>query len=342
MVRKLKCGIIGFGYMGEIRRCVIEEHPDLELVGICDPDSTKRGAVQGCPTFESFHQLLEKDLDAVFVCAPNRYAPEICIQSLKKGKHVFCEKPPGRDKQDILNIIQAEHPPLKLMFGFNHRFHPGIVRAKILVDSGRYGKILSMRGVYGKSGGSRFRESWRNNKEISGGGILLDQGIHMLDLFRHFCGDFEWIKCFASNIFWGFDIEDNAFVLLQNKKGQTASLHSSATLWKHTFQLNIILENAYLVVEGFLSKTGSYGREKLIVGKREFEDETEALGNPSEEVTYFDKDISWTMEVQEFVRSIQENRPVVHSSSKDALAAMEIVEKAYQDAKLNSKDERPL
>ena len=227
------------------------------------------------------------------------------------------------------NSIKEE---LKLMFGFNHRFHPGVIQAKTIVESARLGPIIGLRGIYGKSGGIHFRDSWRSDKQTSGGGILLDQGIHMLDLFCHFCGDFEYVKCFVGNSFWNFDIEDNAFLILQNRKGQSACLHSSATLWKHTFRLDIMLEEGYLVVEGFLSKTGSYGREKLIVGRRQFEDEATAIGNPTEEVTYFDRDESWNLEVEEFVGYIEHHAPVVSGSSRDALRVMEIIDKAYRDA----------
>ena len=291
-----------------------------------------RAKVDDCVSFESFEQLMAQDVDAIFVCTPNCYSPEICIKSLEAGKHVFCEKPPGRNLDDVSRIIAAETLGTKLMFGFNHRFHPGIVKAKVIVDSGRLGKILSMRGIYGKSGGINYDKSWRNNKGISGGGILLDQGIHMLDLFRYFCGDFQQIKCFATNAYWDFDIEDNAMVILANDKGQNAMLHSSATQWKHTFHITVILENGYLIVEGLLSKTGSYGREKLVMARKQFEDEAEAVGNPSEEITYFDRDLSWELEVGEFVKCIVQNRPVSVSNSEDALKVMEIIAKAYEDA----------
>ena len=331
--KKIRCGIVGYGYMGEIRRGVIERHPDLELLGICEINEASRRKIKGCKIFDSFEKLLREHLDAVFVCTPNRFSPSICIESMKAGKHVFCEKPPGRDVQDIKNIIEHENPSTKLMFGFNHRFHPGIMKAKVMVDSGRLGKVIGLRGIYGKSGGVHFPKSWRNNKTISGGGILLDQGIHMLDLFRHFCGDFESVKCFLGNSFWKFDIEDNAYVILQNKKGQSAFCHSSATFWKHTFRINIMMEEGYLIVEGLLSKTGSYGREKIVVGKRQFEDETESVGNPTEEVTYFDRDLSWDLEVEEFLNCIKENKKVTMSSSQDALKVMEMIENAYADAK---------
>jgi len=327
----LKAAIIGYGYMGEIRKRVIESHELLELVGICDSDANKREKIKNIPTFSSFDGLLETDPDIVFVCTPNSFSPDFCVKSMNLGKHVFCEKPPGRNVDDIKRIADAENENVKLMFGFNHRFHPGVIKAKVIIDSGRLGNIISMRGIYGKSGGINYDKSWRNNKGISGGGILLDQGIHMLDLFRYFCGDFQHIKCFATNAYWEFDLEDNAMVILSNDKGQNAMLHSSATQWKHTFHITIILENGYLIVEGLLSKTGSYGREKLVMARKQFEDEAEAVGNPSEEITYFDRDLSWDLEVEEFVKCVVQNRPVSISNSKDALKVMEIIEKAYED-----------
>jgi predicted dehydrogenase len=334
MNKRLKCGIVGYGYMGEIRHRVIEQHPSLELVGICETIPSVQAKISGYRVFPILDDFLKENLDIVFVCTPNVSSPDICIRSLLAGKHVFCEKPPGRDLQDIQRIRGHERPELKLMFGFNHRFHPGIIKSKVMIESGRFGKIVNLRGLYGKSGGVRFKDSWRNDRDISGGGILLDQGIHMLDLFRYFCGDFDDVKCFTSNAYWKFAVEDNAYVILSSKKDYFAMLHSSATFWKHTFRIDITLEGGYMVIEGLLSKSGSYGREKLVVAKRQFEDEASAVGNPSEEITYFDQDLSWNLEVDEFVKSILEDQPVTNSSSLDALRVMEIIDKAYQDARV--------
>jgi len=326
------CGIVGYGYMGEIRKRVIADHPKLQLVGIAETNPVSRQKIQGCRAFESFDALLKEDTDIIFVCTPNSYSPDICIRSMQAGKHVFCEKPPGRNLQDIKDIMAHETKDTKLMFGFNHRFHPGIVKAKTIFDSGQLGEIVAVRGIYGKSGGKNFHASWRNNKNISGGGILLDQGIHMLDLFLYFCGDFQQVKAFLSDKYWQFDIEDNACVILKNHDGQIAMLHSSATFWKHQFRIHIILEKGYLTVEGLLSKTGSYGRETLIIGRQQFEDETEALGNPSEEIVYFDTDRSWETEVNEMVKCIEEKRQVSVSSSRDAYKVMNIIDAAYKDS----------
>ncbi len=338
MHKKLKAAIIGFGYMGKIRKQVIEANPQFELSGIYDTDNSCLLS-EGKKDFKihnSYEEFLNSDTDLVFVCTPNAFSPQIVCDCLNKGKHVFCEKPPGRTLKDIKMIIEAEKksPALKLMFGFNHRYHPGIVEAKSMVDARRFGKILFLKGVYGKSGGKNYLQSWRNNKEVAGGGILLDQGIHMLDLFRFFCGDFHEVKGFISKLFWKTNVEDNAFICLRNKPGQVATLHSSATLWKHCFRLEIFLENAYLIVSGLLSKTGSYGRETLTIGRRQFEDEAFALGNPREEIVYFDQDLSWAKEVEDFTDCILNDKKVKNSSSLDALRVMELIDKAYQDNKI--------
>jgi len=337
----MKTVIIGYGYMGQIRKQVVDTMPELKLCGICDPFLGPGLIPVDCAHYQDYREAIDDVRpDVVFVCTPNRYTPDICIYALEQGCHVFCEKPPGRNLNDIQRIIEVEgkYPHLKLMFGFNHRHHPAIVEAKSFVDAGRLGRILWTRGVYGKSGGRdrEFEGSWRNDPDISGGGILLDQGIHMLDLFRFFCGEFHEVYGFLSTAYWNVSVEDNAFVLLRNEQGQVAQFHSSATLWKHTFRLEIGLERGYLIVEGLLSKTGSYGREKLIIGRKPGDDEHAALGNPREEVVYFDTDLSWDLQARELVNCITHNLPVTDSSSLDALRVMEMVDAVYRQAKVRS------
>lgn len=334
MKSPIQCAIIGYGYMGEIRRKVLEQHNDVELSMICEIDKEKLASVQSFAVVTDPAQVIQSDVQAVFVCTPNQLIPELTIKCLERGKHVFCEKPPGRTLNDIVQIRASEEksPETKLMFGFNHRYHPGVLRAKSIVDSGRMGKIIALRGLYGKSGGKIFPQSWRNDFKISGGGILLDQGIHMLDLFNYFLGTFTSVKSFLSDGHWGFEVEDNAVVILKNDHNQLAMLHSSTTFWKHMFQLNVILEKGYLKLEGLLSKTGSYGREILIIGQRQFEDEAEAVGNPSEETIYFDKDLSWELEVNQFIDCILNDKPVLESNSTDAYNAMDLVHRCYQDS----------
>ena len=256
MSAPLRAGIVGYGYMGEIRRRNVDDHPDLTLVGVVDP-RIEDASRFGIRVVASYQALIAEGIDVLFVCTPNRLTPEVSVYALERGCHVFAEKPPGRTVADIERIRAAEaaNPHLKLIFGFNHRHHPGITEAKAIVDSGSLGRIVYLRGAYGKSGGDGFEKGWRNDPEMGGGGILLDQGIHMLDLFRFFCGDFDEISGMVATNYWDIPGEDNAFLIMRNASGQMASLHSSATSWKHTFRLEIGLEKGYLTVSGLLSNS---------------------------------------------------------------------------------------
>lgn len=330
----LRAAIIGFGYMGEIRQRTVATQATMELVAVCDP-KLARTPVEGVPLFTDWQALLAASLslDVVFVCTPHTISPDVTIAALNGGHHVFCEKPPGRTPNDVRRIIDAERRAVdrKLMFGFNHRHHPGITDAKAIIDSGSLGRVLTIRGMYGKSGGAGFEQSWRNRAD-AGGGILIDQGVHMLDLFRLFCGDFQEVVGMTSRGHWDIPGEDNAFVLLRNDQGQIAQLHSSATSWKHMFRLEIGLELGYLTINGLLSKTGSYGRETLLISRRPRSGEAVALGNPREELTYYDTDPSWDVQVEQFVEAILTNGPVPDSTSHDALRVMEIIEQVYRQA----------
>lgn len=333
MSGKINVGIIGLGKIGKIRKKIVESHPNLSLKCICDVFSISQNEDKAFKFFNNYQDLLEQDIDAVFVCTPNKFTPEIVISALNKKKHVFCEKPPGRNLEDINKIIKAEkkNKSVKLKFGFNHRYHDNVMEAKSIIDSGRLGNILWMRGIYGKSGGTNFKEVWRSNREISGGGILLDQGVHMIDLFRMFCGNFEEVKSFVNNSYWNLDVENDAFAILRNKKNQTASIHSSSTQWKHTFSLEISLEKGYVNLYGILSSTRSYGQgERLVTARKQFEDETFSVGNPQENVVYFNQDKSWQREVEDFVDCIVNDKDVVVGSSYDAMKAMELVYNIYE------------
>lgn len=329
----LRAGIVGYGYMGQIRRRNIADHPDLELAGICDPCCPEAIAALNVPVYDRWEDLVDAGLDLVFVCTPNNLTPEVAIRALQRGCHVFCEKPPGRCLVDVQRIHAAEvdNPGCKLLFGFNHRHHPGITDAKAIIDSGSLGNILTLRGVYGKGGGYDYHTSWRNDPAVGGGGILLDQGIHMLDLFRFFVGDFSEVIGMRGITAFDVPVEDNAFVLLRTPKGQMAQLHSSATSWKHTFRLEIGCERGYVVVSGLLSKTGSYGRETLVLGRRPAPGERMAVGNPREETVYYDTDPSWDIEVAHLVECIRQNKPVEKGTSLDALRVMEIVDQVYRE-----------
>ncbi len=327
----MNCLIFGFGYMGQIRYRILKAHPEVDRIWVVDPGVDPAEAGLAGALIAQGEPIPWESVDAVFVCTPNDVTAELTAQALRRCGRVFCEKPPGRNWEDLQKIQEAASSVSRctLVFGFNHRLHPSIQAAQALVGEGGLGEILYVKGSYGKSGGVEYRQSWRNRAVVSGGGILLDQGIHMLDLFQLFLGPLKVVEAVLNDSFWKCGVEDNAFVLMRSAGGIPAFLHSSATLWKHTFELQMGCQNGYLVAQGLLSKSGSYGREQLVIGRRQFEDEAMALGNPREELITFDRDDSWKAEVDEFIAAAQENRAATHGTLEEALAVMEIIRDAY-------------
>ncbi len=328
MTKPIKFGIVGLGKMGSIREKTIRENDETILISGTDPNPPTNGFkdMQFLPDYKS---VINSGVDAVFVCTPNRFIPEVVVAALDAGKHVFCEKPPGINMADIEKIMEAEkrNPGQILKIGFNHRYHFGIMEAKKIVDSGKYGNILWMRGIYGKAEGSGKPNEWRHDPTLAGGGILFDQGIHVVDLFRYFSGEFTEIKSMCTTAYWDIPVEDNAFALLRNNKGQIAMLHSSFTQWKHRFTLEIFMEDGYVIVEGMPSTTRSYRDEWIIQGRKHT---GFAIGNPPEESTFCNTDPSWELELKEFVNCIKSGCPVSNGTSHDAYETMSLVFGIYE------------
>lgn len=337
MANQIKVGIIGLGKMGGIRAKTIRENDHTVLVSGTDATPPEKG-FDDLTFLPDYQSVINSDVDAIFVCTPNRFIPDIVVAALDAGKHVFCEKPPGRNMADIERIIEAEkrHPGLVVKVGFNHRYHFGIMEAKKLVNSGEYGKILWVRGIYGKAEGSGKPNEWRNDPGMAGGGILFDQGIHMLDLFNYFCGEFTEIKSMVTTAYWNFPMEDNAFALLRNDRNQIAMLHSSFTQWKHRFTLEIFMEDGYVIVDGMPSGTRSYRDEWIIQARKHL---GFAIGNPPESKTFCNTDPSWDLELSEFVKCIHTGEPVQNGTTTDAKEVMRLVFGIY-DADDNFKEEQ--
>lgn len=327
----LRVGLAGYGIVGQRRRRCIDEHPALQLVGVCDRvfDDASR-LDDGVRFVKHYEDVLALGVDVFYVCLPNDVAPAATIAGLEAGAHVFCEKPPGRTVADIRAVreVEARHPRQKLKYGFNHRYHHSVLEALKLAQSGDLGRVINMRGVYGKSAFNpwpREKNGWRTNREIAGGGILLDQGIHMVDLMRLFGGEFHEVKSFVSNSTWNLDVEDNAYALMRSDRGVVALLHSTATQWRHRFKLEIFLEGGALILSGILSGSKSYGQEALTTVYRE----DEANGNPRETTSTYIRDNSWRDEVAELTACVLEDRPVEVGTSLDALRTMELIYRIY-------------
>jgi len=330
----IKCGVIGLGKIGKVRIKAIEKNNNFLLSKIYDPNIFIENKKE--LHTETIDQMFESGLDVLFICAFNNVAAEYSIRAINKGIHVFCEKPPARTIKE-LNLVKAaleKHPNVILKYGFNHRSHYSVIEAKKIIDSGKLGKLLWIRGVYGKAGSLDYHKNWRNYKKISGGGILIDQGIHMIDLMFHLSGQkFNVQHSLVSTLFWDIESEDNVFALLKSDSNVIASMHSSATQWRHKFLLEMCFENGYLNLDGILSGTRSYAPETIRYGNREFEDITHAMGKPQETVIWFENDDSWEIEVNDFADAIISNTKIKSGTITDAMNALQCVEDIYNYGK---------
>jgi predicted dehydrogenase len=325
----INCGIIGFGKMGKIRANAIEKSGKGRIVAVYDtspPDDCSYSIAK------SPAEIIDSpDVDAVFVCTPNSYIPILCIQTLKAGKHVFSEKPPGFNASQVEEVVASEKASTdrKLMYGFNHRHHQSIQYMKQIIDSNQLGRILWMRGRYGKEVDQVFFDGWRAKPELSGGGILLDQGIHMIDLLLHLGGEFDEVSAFVSNLFWKIDgIEDNVFTIFRDSKsGTCASVHSTMTQWRYLFSLEVFLEGGALILNGLKTSSGAYGDEALAI-KRNPSHLQDGRYESEEHIVYH-IDTSWQSEVDHFFECIEQEQAIRYGNSSDALNVMRMIDRIY-------------
>lgn len=323
----MRVGIIGAGLQARRRAPVIKEWPDAELVVITGKTSKNAphlAGIMGCEAGLGWETTVKrKDIDVILVCTPPDIHADISTAAMRAGKHVLCEKPLGRTLEEAEKMLAvARETGMTLKCGFNHRHHPAIWKAKELLDHGELGVPIFGRCVYGICGRPGYENEWRADSKVVAGGQLMEQGIHAIDLFRWFFGDFNRITGFISTNYFNIKpLEDNCFALLSNSSGVIASIHSSLTQWKNSFCFEIYGSDGYIRAEGL---GGGYGNEKLIFGKRDF------YAPFSEQVTeYRGGDPSWYEEWKEFITAIQQKRPPI-GDGIDGLEALKLVFAIYE------------
>lgn len=323
--------IVGCGLIGRKRARALD--PDDELVACCDTNESaarKFAKDFSCDYFGDHHELLSSAGSTIAIVAVvNKFARQIVIDFLKSGRNVLAEKPLGRnaaEASDMVEAVRLAGPPYPLLkTGFNHRFHPGIRRAKEIVDEGAIGRIFSIRAIYGHGGRPGMENEWRASKDLCGGGELLDQGVHIIDLIRWFAGDVKEVTGVVETKYWNIGVEDNASAVLKTQKGVTATFQVSWTNWKNTFQFEIFGTDGYVMVKGL---GGSYGGESLELGKRNIKG-----GRPHIEKTEFPaEDLSWKNEWRDFKQSILTNGHA-DGNEIDGLRANQVIEAIYRSSK---------
>jgi len=327
----MRIAIIGAGMQGNRRAQALVGLPGADLVIITAKSLSSAeplAARMNCAAGAGWEDVVRrKDIDVVLVCTPPDIHAAITLAALHERKHVLCEKPLARTiAEGEAMVATAREKGLVLKCGFNHRHHPGVMAAKKQFDSGAIGDPIFVRAVYGICGRPGYEKEWRADPRITSGGQLMEQGIHVIDLFRWFLGEIQDVSAVAETSYWPIaPLEDNAFVTCRTRAGVPASLHSSLTQWKNIFSFEVYGKEGYLAVEGL---GGGYGTEKLITGRAAFD-------RPfAYETTEFRSgDISWKDEWLAFVNSIETGMAVLGSGT-DGVEALRIVFAAYEAARV--------
>jgi predicted dehydrogenase len=323
----LRFAIVGCGLIGRKR---FEALPKRSLVAACDLDGDRAVALAAragcqCIATTELDKALEAEPDAVIVATTNSYLAPLAATSIRAGKHVLVEKPVALSTAEIdeLQSLAALHC-VRVRTGYNHRYHAAFLKAREIVTSEKAGPLMFIRGRYGHGGRIGYDKEWRANPELSGGGELIDQGVHLIDLAGSFLGSWEAIEGHVATYFWDMPVDDNAFLNLRNARGNVAWLHVSCTEWKNQFSFEIYTRYAKLHIEGL---GGSYGIERL-----HYYQMLPEMGPPETIIYEFPRgDNSWGIETNEFIQDIRLQRDPT-PGLKEARAALEVVETIYGNA----------
>ena len=323
----LGLALIGCGLIGRKRAAALGS---ARLLYACDLDAARAAALSGTvPGSQAISDyavaLRDPAVDAVIVSTPNAALAPVSLAAVHAGKHVLVEKPGALNAEQLREVrVAAREAGVRVRLGYNHRFHPSLRKARELLDAGALGPLMFLRGRYGHGGRKGYDREWRADPRQSGGGELIDQGVHLIDLAGWFLGALPAVAGHCATYFWNMPVEDNAFLSLRTAAGQTAWLHVSCTEWKNLFSLEIYGRDAKLALDGL---GGSYGVERLTYYRM-----LPQMGPPETTVwDYPHPDDSWALETRTFMDDIRLNREPAPGLD-EGIRTLEIVEEIYRQS----------
>ncbi|QOV87368.1 Gfo/Idh/MocA family protein [Humisphaera borealis] len=330
-MKDLNIAIIGCGLIGNKRAKALAGG---RLVAVADTNLGRAEQLAkghpGCVATDNWQKAaLRDDVQVVVVATTNDQLAPITLAAVNAGKHVLVEKPAARNAAELEPVAAAARKAFAdkgvvVKVGFNHRFHPALFKAKQMIDAGDVGPLMFLRARYGHGGRKGMETEWRGNPAMSGGGEMLDQGVHLIDLARWYLGDFPHVMGHVSRHFWNWAVDDNGFAILRTEAGQVAFLHATCTEWKNLFSMEIYGRDGKLSIDGL---GGSYGVEKLTYYKM-----LPQMGPP--ETTSWEypfPDTSWDLEWAHFVQCIRERKQAM-GNLDDALATLVVIGELYRQS----------
>ena len=327
-IDELTVGVIGCGLIGLKRAYALNKK---QILGCYDIDKNKSQYFSKkflCKSYENENELIhDKRIKVLFICTFHDSLKKLLLKGISSKKYILVEKPAAKNFSQISDVLKRlkKNSKIKIHVGYNHRFHPSVILAKKLIKSNSIGSILYIRARYGHGARLNYEKEWRMDRKISGGGELIDQGSHLIDLSRLFLGEFVSVKSSLRKYFWKSDgkVDDNAFLILSTKKNKIAFLHCSCTEWKNKFSFEIFGEKGKIEING-LGK--SYGTENLTLYKMK-----KKMGIPNIKNWKFSnkKDMSWKSEINDFFLKIIQDKPI-ESNINNASKNLKIIDKCYK------------
>ncbi len=322
-----KVGIVGCGLIGKKRAKALNSNG--KLIACSDTNVLNAQSLSkdfGAKIYLDWRELVvSKEVEVVIIATSHDSLAKIVKLAAENGKHILVEKPGARNVSEIDSIISIEKKyPVKIHVGFNHRFHKSLLKAREIINSGELGDLMFLRGRYGHGGRIGYEKEWRADPKLSGGGELIDQGAHLIDLSRWFLGEISNVQGLACNYFWNMPVEDNGFMILKTSEKKVAFLQVSCTEWKNLFSIEIYGRHGKLDLSGL---GGSYGLEKITFYKMLPE-----MGPPKTiSWEYPMADNSWEVEINDFFENIRLNQKP-NASLNDARAVLLVIETIYKNS----------
>jgi len=324
--RPLGVAVVGCGLIGRKRAAALPE--GTRLVAATDlVDERARRLVDdlwpdASVATDPLDAIRHPEVDLVVVATTHDQLPVLGGLAVDHGRHLLLEKPGAHRLPPLEDLARrAADAGVVVRVGYNHRFHPGLRRLHELATSGRYGPLLWLRGRYGHGGRLGYEQEWRADPALSGGGELIDQGSHLIDLVRWLAGDVDLVHAETTTAFWKMAVEDNAFLALRPRSGGFAWMHASWTEWKNTFHLEATYATAKIEVVGL---GGSYGTERLTLHEM-----SPTMGPPETTAWEFtDPDDSWALETADVVSSVRGGTGI-GADIDDAVAVLRLIDEVY-------------
>lgn len=321
----MNIAIIGCGLIGRKRATFLPK--SMKLIAVCDTNEEAGKALAdefNCKFEQKWEDVVDNpEIQAVFIATTNNFLTPIGQACILQGKHVLIEKPGARNPEELQALIDAhQKKPVVVRFGFNHRYHPSLLKAKEIIQNEKFGPVMFIRAKYGHGARLGYGDEWRFDPEIAGGGELLDQGSHLIDLTNYLIGEMEEVTGITGKLYWSDKLEDSSFIIMKNKKGQIAQLSATCIEWKNLFQFEIMCKTAKIEITGL---GRSYGEEGIVLYKMKPE-----MGPPEVEEIHFDQeDNSWKLENEEFEQAIQQ-KDYSDQKLREAKYCIDTVFKVYQ------------